>query len=88
MSTATATPEAAAVTAFLADWKSDHRALTDQQREDVGSYIMAIVFSQPEETRMRAAIDLWVKFREFYDGLREHGRKTDNEDFRKAMNRL
>ena len=85
MSTETISPSISAVTTFLADWKSDHRDLTEQQREDVGSYIMAIVFSQPEEKRAAAATELWIRFRNFYDGLRNHGDKTNNEDFRKAM---
>lgn len=84
-----ATAEKSNGVAFLADWKSNHRELTDEQREHVGNYIRAIVarsgaYDSPDE-----ATKLWIKFRTNYDdlGAGRYG-KTDREDVQKSMRLL
>ncbi len=78
---------------FLLDWREDHRQLSDVHRDAVGRYITAIVERDPraqEDVRLERdlAADLWLKFRDLYDGLAVSSARSENEVFARAMSRL
>jgi hypothetical protein len=77
-------------TAFLMDWKSDHRELSDEQREQARRYICAIVDRALGAKRIGAdeaeqqRVILWRRLRERYDGMAGSGR-TAREDFGRSL---
>jgi hypothetical protein len=81
---------------FLKDWKTKHRSLNDEHREQARRYIEAIVKvrfggQDGELDQMlcqTAKRELWKKLREAYDDLGGLYSRTENEDFAKAMARI
>jgi hypothetical protein len=90
----TLTIAAPPIAEFLVDWRDDHRPLDEAARSAAGSYIEAIVridrvmhLLGPAAVASRAA-ELWIAFRESYDGLRGPFVKSDAEDVRRALGQL
>jgi hypothetical protein len=78
---------------YLEDWKSDHRALSDEQRAHAGAYIQAIVRRGDPEARGAEAVatearELWVRFRETFDDLRGEYGRSEREDVGRALARI
>ncbi|CAN5478660.1 MAG: hypothetical protein H0V12_06230 [Chloroflexi bacterium] len=81
---------------FLEDWKSDHRPLSDDQREHVGAYIAAILRrsagdgAEPADAPVVTAHAraLWQAFRLGYDDLRGPYQCSEPEDVGRALSSI